>query len=241
MLPTSLAGAGWMSTAWSPHRHHLFCWSFCGALHFSLELVNVVCMNKSIFPFPDHVLLAFWQQKANKMKHHTDYFLFCVLWELGILHKLQTYFPNSSCNRDIRPGLCQGILAPWKEIWWTWGQAAQQALAGWFWARETDCSPGCVSSRVREGCVIQPGLPSTRKTLMYWILRGVAGAVAEEEKLREVALFSLETAKGTPCCCLQLRDWGGYREGKREIQKYIPQVSISMLLTAFTAGFCLHT
>ena len=43
--------------------------------------------------------------------------------------------------------------------------------------------------------------------------------MTEEEKLREVALFSLEKVKGSQCCCLQLNDGGGYREGKREIRE----------------------
>jgi len=68
--------------------------------------------------------------------------------------------------------------------------------------------------------------------------------VTEEEKLREVALFSLEKVKGSQYCCLQLHDGGRYREGKTEIQECFfpvprppPQVSISILLTAFTAYF----
>lgn len=88
---TSLAGAGWVSTVWSLHGHHV---------NFSRELATVVCMSKSISPLPDHVLLTSWQQKANKMKHYTDYLLFCVLWELGILYKLQIYFLYFSCSRE---------------------------------------------------------------------------------------------------------------------------------------------
>lgn len=69
----------------------------------------------------------------------------------------------------------------------------------------------------------------------------MAGAVTEEEKLRQVALFSLENLKGSQCCCLQLHDGGEYKGGKREIQKCFsplsPQMSISILFTAFIAGF----
>lgn len=42
----------------------------------------------------------------------------------------------------------------------------------------------------------------------------MAGAVTEE-KLRQVALFSLENLKGSQCCCLQLHDGGEYKGGKR--------------------------
>lgn len=101
------------------------------------------------------------------------------------------------------------------------GQGAEQASAGRSGVREAICRPGCVSGKVRGGCLVQFGLPSIRKTLMYYVVRGMAGAVTEEEKLREVALFSLKKVKGSQCCCLQLYDGEGYREGEREIQKGI--------------------